>query len=194
MEQHRRAARPRALRPSPAGGKRACDAGRRRRHRGHRRALTTARSTASANRLAHLLGQQGVGRGALAAVCLERTADMPMALAAVLKAGAAYVPLDPTHPEERLRYILEDAEVSCVVTTRRLLPIFEDVRGEDRPAGRDPCAACSNSRAAATAVAVQPDDLAYVIYTSGSTGRPKGVEIEHRNVVSFLEAMRRDPV
>ena len=72
---------------------------------------------ANANRLAHLLGRQGVGRGALVAVCLERTVDIPMALAAVLKAGAAYVPLDPTHPEERLRYILEDAEISCVITT-----------------------------------------------------------------------------
>jgi non-ribosomal peptide synthetase component F len=78
----------------------------------------------SANRLAHLLGLQGVGRGSLAAVCLERTVDLPVVLAAVLKAGAAYVPLDPTHPEERLHYILEDAEVSCVITTSSLRPIF----------------------------------------------------------------------
>ena len=74
---------------------------------------------ANANRLAHLLVQQGVGRGALVAVCLERTVDIPMVLAAVLKAGAAYVPLDPTHPEERLHYILQDAEISCVVTTQQ---------------------------------------------------------------------------
>ena len=146
----------------------------------------------SANRLAHLLGQQGVGRGALAAVCLERTADLPMVLAAVLKAGAAYVPLDPTHPEERLHYILEDAEVSCVITTSNLLPIFDGVTAKVVLLD-EVHALLQQQPAVAPAVAVQPDDLAYVIYTSGSTGRPKGVEIEHRNVVSFLEAMRRQP-
>jgi amino acid adenylation domain-containing protein len=147
---------------------------------------------ASANRLAHLLGRQGVGRGALAAVCLERTANIPMALAAVLKAGAAYVPLDPTHPEERLRYILEDAEVSCLITTSRLLPILGNVTAKIVLLD-EIHAQLQQQPAMAPTVAVQPDDLAYVIYTSGSTGRPKGVEIEHRNVVSFLEAMLRQP-
>jgi amino acid adenylation domain-containing protein len=147
---------------------------------------------ANANRLAHLLGRRGVGRGALVAVCLERTVDIPTALAAVLKAGAAYVPLDPTHPEERLRYILQDAEISCVITTTSLLSIFDGITVATvllDEAG----ALLQQQQTSAPAVAVQPDDLAYVIYTSGSTGRPKGVEIEHRNVVSFLEAMRRQP-
>jgi amino acid adenylation domain-containing protein len=147
---------------------------------------------ANANRLAHLLGQHGVGRGALVAVCLERTADIPMVLAAVLKAGAAYVPFDPTHPEERLHYILEDAEISCVVTTSSLLPIFDGVTVTTVLLD-EAHALLEQLPAVAPAVVVQPDDLAYVIYTSGSTGRPKGVEIEHRNVVSFLEAMRRKP-
>jgi amino acid adenylation domain-containing protein len=147
---------------------------------------------ASANRLAHLLRQQGVGRGALAAVCLERTADLPVALAAVLKAGAAYVPLDPTHPKERLHYILEDAEVSCVITTSSLRPIFDHVQANIVVLD-EVHSLLQQQLATAPAAEVQPDDLAYVIYTSGSTGRPKGVEIEHRNVVSFLEAMRRQP-
>jgi non-ribosomal peptide synthetase component F/acyl carrier protein len=147
---------------------------------------------ANANRLAHLLGQQGVGRGALVAVCLERTVDIPMVLAAVLKAGAAYVPLDPTHPEERLHYILQDAEISCVITTSSLLPIFDGVTVTTVLLDKAH-APLEKAQAVAPAVVVQPDDLAYVIYTSGSTGRPKGVEIEHRNVVSFLEAMRRQP-
>ena len=154
---------------------------------------TIGRSRRSANRLAHLLGQQGVGRGALVAVCLERTADIPMVLAAVLKAGAAYVPLDPTHPEERLHYILEDAEVSCVITTQPASADFRERHGEDRRCWTKSTRCFSNSLPWPRAVAVQPDDLAYVIYTSGSTGRPKGVEIEHRNVVSFLEAMLRRP-
>jgi amino acid adenylation domain-containing protein len=147
---------------------------------------------ASANRLAHLLGQQGVGSGALVAVCLERTVDIPMVLAAVLKAGAAFVPLDPTHPEERLHYILQDAGISCVITTSSLLPIFDGVTVTTVLLD-EAHALLEQQQAVAPVVAVQPDDLAYVIYTSGSTGRPKGVEIEHRNVVSFLEAMRRQP-
>jgi amino acid adenylation domain-containing protein len=147
---------------------------------------------ANANRLAHLLVRQGVARGALVAVCLERTVDIPMVLAAVLKAGAAYVPLDPTHPEERLHYILQDAEISCVVTTSSLLSIFDGVTVKTVLLD-EARALLEQQLAAAPAVVVQPDDLAYVIYTSGSTGRPKGVEIEHRNVVSFLEAMRRQP-
>jgi amino acid adenylation domain-containing protein len=147
---------------------------------------------ANANRLAHLLGRQGVGRGAMVAVCLERTADIPMAMAAVLKAGAAYVPLDPTHPEERLQYILQDAEISWVITTSSLLPIFDGV-SVTTVLLDEAQALLEQQPATAPTVAVQPDDLAYVIYTSGSTGRPKGVEIEHRNVVSFLQAMRRRP-
>jgi amino acid adenylation domain-containing protein len=147
---------------------------------------------ANANRLAHLLVQQGVGRGALVAVCLERTVDIPMVLAAVLKVGAAYVPLDPTHPEERLRYILQDAEISCVITTSNFLSIFDGVTVKTVLLD-EARALLEQQLAVPPAVVVQPDDLAYVIYTSGSTGRPKGVEIEHRNVVSFLEAMRRQP-
>ena len=126
------------------------------------------------------------------AVCIDRTVDMPVALAAVLKAGAAYVPLDPSHPQERLRATLDDANVAAIVTLDRYCGLFEGcgvplvrldgdaVRIEDMPS-MPPC------------VEVEPSDLAYVIYTSGSTGRPKGVEVEHRNVVAFIEAMQRAP-
>ena len=110
----------------------------------------------------------------------------------MLKAGAAYVPLDPAHPPDRLRYIVEDARVACVVTMSWLAELFD--------AADVPCvlldAAASELDGLETstpAVAVTPDDVAYVIYTSGSTGRPKGVQVEHRNVVSFLDAMRREP-
>ncbi|MDX2205391.1 MAG: amino acid adenylation domain-containing protein [Hyphomicrobiaceae bacterium] len=145
-----------------------------------------------ANRLAHHLAGLGVGRGARVAVCIDRTVDMPVALAAVLKAGAAYVPLDPSHPRERLRTTLEDAGVSAIVTLDRYTGLLEDCGAPlvrlDRDAER-----IAAMPAAAPDVAVAPSDLAYVIYTSGSTGRPKGVEVEHRNVVAFLEAMRRAP-
>ena len=86
-------------------------------------AVTAGRATLSygeveeqANRLAHLLQRHGVGRGCLVAICLDRTIELPVAMVAVLKAGAAYVPLDPTHPSDRLHYMLEDAGVTCVLT------------------------------------------------------------------------------
>ncbi len=145
-----------------------------------------------ANRLAHLLVERGARPGSLVAVCVDRTADMPAAIAAVLKTGAAYVPLDPTHPAERLRYTLEDAGVACVVTLAQFAPLLGDAGAPlvllDRVA-----AELAAKPVTSLAVAVKPEDRAYVIYTSGSTGRPKGVEVEHRNVVAFLEAMRLKP-
>ena len=144
-----------------------------------------------ANQLAHLLRAQGVGRGSLVGVCLDRTSFLPVALLGVLKAGAAYVPVDPSHPPERLSYTLLDAQVACVVTERRFTSAVA--------AANVPLVFVDDDAAWATAattlleVEVEASDLAYVIYTSGSTGRPKGVEIEHRNVVNFLEAMQREP-
>jgi amino acid adenylation domain-containing protein len=144
-----------------------------------------------ANQLAHLLLQK-TGSGALVAVCLDRTVQLPIALAGVMKAGAAYVPLDPTHPEDRIRYVLEDAGVACVITLGRFAPMFKDIQASlvlmDDELGDMP-----TSGEAGPNVAIRPEDLAYVIYTSGSTGRPKGVQVEHRNLLSFLEAMRQEP-
>ena len=136
--------------------------------------------------------QVGVGRGALVAVCIDRTVEMPVALAAVLKTGAAYVPLDPSHPQERLHATLDDANVTAVVTLDRYCGLFE---GCGVPLVRLDSDAISIEAMPwiPPYVVVEPSDLAYVIYTSGSTGRPKGVEVEHRNVVAFIEAMQRAP-
>ena len=79
-----------------------------------------------ANRLAHLLRQRNVTSGDRVAICLDRNVDMPVAMVAVLKAGAAYVPLDPTHPSERLRYTLEDAKTACVITHRGFANLFAE--------------------------------------------------------------------
>jgi amino acid adenylation domain-containing protein len=157
-----------------------------------RETLTYEALDRRANALSHFLAGIGVDRGALVAVCIDRTVDMPVALAAVLKAGAAYVPLDPSHPQERLRATLDDANVAAIVTLDRYCGVFEgcgvplvrldgDAVGIQDMPSMPPC------------VAVEPTDLAYVIYTSGSTGRPKGVEVEHRNVVAFIDAMQRAP-
>lgn len=145
-----------------------------------------------ANQLAHLLIDRGVRPGDLVAICVERGIDMPIAMAAVLKTGAAYVPLDPSHPADRLQYSLHDAGVACVITQSAFVTLLT--------AGQAPLVVLDEVTAewakmspAAVRVTVLPEDLAYVIYTSGSTGRPKGVQVEHRNVVNFLEAMRRTP-
>ncbi len=146
----------------------------------------------SANRLARLLKDQGVRPKDLVAFCLDRTADIPVTMAAAWKAGAAYVPLDPAHPQERVRYVVEDARAACVVTLRRFASMFD--------ASKTRVVILDELQEALEALSHEPlstpvdsSDLAYVIYTSGSTGRPKGVEVEHRNLVAFLDAMAREP-
>ncbi|MBL7644925.1 MAG: amino acid adenylation domain-containing protein [Candidatus Hydrogenedentes bacterium] len=137
-----------------------------------------------ANQLAHLLRARGVGRETLVGLCLERSFDTVTAILAVHKAGAAYVPMDPSNPPERVRMIVEDAQCPVVIileaqrhrfTDSSTLIALDDTGQpwEDYPeTNPEPVALC--------------DELAYVIYTSGSTGRPKGVPIAHRNVTRLF--------
>ncbi len=156
------------------------------------RSLTYAQLERRANQMAHALRERGVVDGALVGVCLDRVADLPVALLAVLKAGAAYVPVDPAHPAERLVYTLTDASVSCVITEGRFASLVSPANVQLLLVDDDDGVILSqNADAPETRVAAH--DLAYVIYTSGSTGRPKGVEVEHRNVVNFLRSMMREP-
>ena len=159
---------------------------------GHGGTLRYDQLDARANQLAHHLVQLGIQPGALVAVCMERSVEIPVVLAAIWKVGAAYVPLDPSHPKARLRHIIVDAGASCVITQSGLETIVKDAVARivllDAHA-----AAIGASEDTPLEIEVRPDDLAYVIYTSGSTGRPKGVEVEHRNFVAFLEAMRERP-
>ncbi len=136
--------------------------------------LTYAELDARADRLARRLG---VGRGDIVAVCADRGIMLVVALLAVLKAGAAYLPLDPGYPRRRLEYMLADSGARLLLADPgaldaegvRVLPLGEDLDG-DGELGAD----------------VTPDDLAYVIYTSGSTGRPKGVANTHRGIGNRL--------
>ncbi|GAA4897699.1 amino acid adenylation domain-containing protein [Stackebrandtia albiflava] len=140
---------------------------------------------ARANQLAHRLREGGAGPGDLVAVCLEHSPDAVISLLAVLKAGAAFVPLDPSYPMARLEFMLADTEAPVVITTcdiaRGLPATGADVITLDTewPRLRE----VSTDDPPATA---GPADLAYVIYTSGSTGRPKGVMLEHHGVVNYL--------
>jgi amino acid adenylation domain-containing protein len=137
-----------------------------------------------ANRLAHHLRGLGVGPEARVAISLERGPELPEAILGVLKAGGAYLPLDPAYPPERLAWMLEDADARVLVTLDRL--------AERHPAGRARVVRLDADREAIGAERAEPpesgaapDNLAYVVYTSGSTGRPKGVAVAHRAVVSF---------
>jgi amino acid adenylation domain-containing protein len=163
------------------------------------RRLTYAELNARANRLAHLLARRGIGPGRLVALALPRTERMMVAVLAVLKAGAGYLPIDPKYPADRLRYILRDACPALVLTESSVaggLPAAGDLLTElDDPATAEACAACPDRDLldADRTAPLSPADLAYVIYTSGSTGRPKGVMVTHGNVTN-LAAWARDEV
>lgn len=136
---------------------------------GRARELTYAELNSRANRLAHKLIAYGAGPGSVVALTLPRSAGLVVALLAVIKAGAAYLPLDPSYPAERLEHMISDAGPVCVVDAEWL----DDL---DDWFDHDP------------ERALRPDDAAYVIYTSGSTGRPKGVIVSHHNVVRLFAA------
>jgi amino acid adenylation domain-containing protein len=146
-----------------------------------------------ANRLARRLQSLGIGRGSLVGLCLERSLDLIAALLAVQKAGAAYLPLDPSLPAERLEFMLTDSGASLLVTageTAAGLVVPDHVHLLDLNAE---AAALEELDASNLPVAASPEDLAYVIYTSGSLGQPKGVEISCGALSSFLGSMRREP-
>ncbi|HEU4559698.1 MAG TPA: amino acid adenylation domain-containing protein, partial [Longimicrobium sp.] len=150
--------------------------------------LTYAELNARANRLAHHLAGLGAGPEARVGICVDRSAEMVVAMLAVLKSGAAYLPLDPSYPADRLAYMLEDSGAPLLVTQgslRGLLPA-DGVRIVS--VDEDAAVIAANS-ADAPRTPVDAANAAYVIYTSGSTGRPKGVQVTHRNVVSFFAGM-----
>ena len=150
--------------------------------------VTYAELNRRADRVARRLDALGVGPGCLVGVCVHRSVGLVAALLGALKAGAAYVPLDPSYPRERLGFMLEDARVSAVLTARDLAPALPphgaDVVVLDAQGEPEGCAAPAGVNAAA-----RPEDVAYVLFTSGSSGRPKGVAVRHRNVVNFFAGM-----
>ncbi|WP_416973995.1 amino acid adenylation domain-containing protein [Streptomyces sp. 4F14] len=158
--------------------------------------LTYTALDTRANRLAHELIARGIGPESRVAVLMERSLDLVTALLGIVKAGAAYVPVDPAYPAERIAYTLTDARPSLVVCTTTTTPA--------EPAGiatlvwDTPATAAALAARPATAptdtdrrTPLRPAHPAYVIYTSGSTGRPKGVTIPHANVVRLLTETRQ---
>ncbi|MEU3562573.1 amino acid adenylation domain-containing protein [Kitasatospora sp. NPDC006786] len=145
---------------------------------------------ARADRLARLLAAEGIGPGTIVALALPRSLELVVALLAVAKSGAAYLPLDPDYPAERLAYMLADATPAALLTDRATAPrlpahevrqlLVDGPESERHPAV--PLAQHERTRP------LRAEDTAYVIYTSGSTGRPKGVPVTHRNVVRLFGA------
>lgn len=135
--------------------------------------ITYDELNSSANRLAHYLTDKyGIGPGKIAGVLVERSEKMIICLLAILKTGAAYVPIDPEYPEERISYIIADSKPDVILRDNDLDPV---ILWSDQYSDANPD------------VQTDTSDLAYLIYTSGSTGRPKGVSLMHRNAVSFID-------
>ncbi|MFJ6069216.1 amino acid adenylation domain-containing protein, partial [Streptomyces tendae] len=155
------------------------------------RTLTYAELDARSSRLAHLLAEHGAAPERFVAIALPRDCDTVVALLAVLKTGAAYLPVDPDYPAERIAFMLADTEPALLLTTRELAPGIPD-SGAPRLLLDDPAHTGDLAARPATAptVPIPPGLPAYVIYTSGSTGRPKGVVIEHRSLGAYLQWAR----
>ena len=139
-----------------------------------------------ASALAGELRRRGVTGGDVVGVFIDRSINMVVALVGILKAGAAYLPLDPAFPQERLGWMLEDTAAPVIVTDARLASALPAHRAQIVTL---PLAVTAAPQPAAEAPAASPEDLAYVIFTSGSTGRPKGVMVRHRNVTNFFAGM-----
>ncbi|MEJ8814423.1 amino acid adenylation domain-containing protein [Variovorax ureilyticus] len=146
---------------------------------------------AQANRLAHRLQAEGLGRGMRAALFLGRGADMIVAMLAVLKTGAAYVPLDVSDPPERIARMLDDAAPRVVLTRKRLLAALPRKHLTQVVVDAEPTADAPSTAAGPVAVDVQPGDIAYVVYTSGSTGHPKGVAVPHSALTNLIHWQAR---
>ena len=150
--------------------------------------LTYAELVDKSNTIAGHLIREGVQPGQLVAVCMERNLDMPVVLLAIWKCGAAYLPIDPDFPSDRVKYILEHSKATFIITQSHLqdtlqkeahILLLEQLQME--------------GEANSIQVEVTPEMPAYVIYTSGSTGFPKGVVTPHRAVVNFLNSMAKKP-
>jgi amino acid adenylation domain-containing protein len=151
--------------------------------------LTYAELNRRANRLAHHLRALGVQPDARVAICVKRSLEMVVGLLAILKAGAAYVPLDPAYPRDRLRFMLEDSRATVLLTQKHLKELTGELRESlaivdvnDTTAWN----AQSENNPNPSAIGLTSEHLAYLIYTSGSTGIPKGVMVSHAGLCNYL--------
>ncbi|MEG4996622.1 non-ribosomal peptide synthetase [Microcoleus sp. B4-D4] len=150
-----------------------------------RQQLTYRELNSRSNQLAHYLQQLGVGPDVLVAICMERSLEIAIAVLGILKTGAAYVPIDPAYPKERLTFMLADTKTPVILTQSHLVSGLPEhqARTVCLDANWQEIANYSTENPAST---VSPDNLTYTIYTSGSTGKPKGVLLPHRALVNLI--------
>ncbi|MDZ7969524.1 MAG: amino acid adenylation domain-containing protein [Nostoc sp. DedSLP03] len=154
--------------------------------------LTYHELNCRANSLAHYLRSLGVSADVLVGICVERSLEMVVGLLGILKVGGAYVPLDPEYPQERLSFILEDTQVSVLLSQHHLIEKLPQCQAQliSLDTNWELISQLSQENPITD---IQASNLAYVIYTSGSTGQPKGVQISHKSVSNFLSAMQQRP-
>jgi non-ribosomal peptide synthetase component F len=152
--------------------------------------LTYQELNRRANQLAHYLQTLGVKPEGSVGICVDRSLDLIVGLLGILKAGGAYIPLDPAYPAERLAFMLQDSQISTLVTQQHLLPHLSTYPVQTICVDRDWDSIATQPQTPPPSD-ISSDNLIYTIYTSGSTGKPKGVQIIHRNLVNFLTGMQQ---
>ncbi|MCK4258362.1 MAG: amino acid adenylation domain-containing protein [Halanaerobiales bacterium] len=150
--------------------------------------LTYRELNNKSNQLANLLRSKGVAKDSLVGIMLTRSIEMMVGILGILKAGGVYLPIDPSYPDDRVKYMLEDSNAAILLIEKGLLDQLNSIQftGEIIDVTDESIEKFADANLANIA---SPDNLAYVIYTSGSTGKPKGVMIEHQNVVNFIKAI-----
>jgi len=143
------------------------------------------------NKLARLLIDNNIKTGDIVALALDRSPEMVISLLAILKSGAAYVPLDPEYPKDRIEFMLEDSSAKVLLTSKKYQNHFLSAATEILI--EDALQKIEGYTADEPETDINGEDLAYVLYTSGSTGKPKGVQIRHYNLMNFLLSMQKQP-
>lgn len=143
-----------------------------------------------ANQLAHYLRSNGIKNGNIVGIMLNRSPELIISMLAILKSGAAYLPIDPTYPENRINYIISDSNIDTLITSSNLNNEFIEVDNTITADLTNTDIFSNNNTENLSNINI-PEDTAYVIYTSGSTGNPKGVSISHKNVNNFIATVSR---
>jgi len=157
----------------------------------HGRNLTYKEVYESSNKLAKILIDNGIKSGDIIGLALDRSPEMIISLLAILKSGAAYIPLDPEYPKDRVEFMLDDSSAKILITSKKYHNHFASTASEILI--EDALEKFGSYSGDEPSVEITGDDLAYVLYTSGSTGKPKGVQIRHFNLVNFLLSMQKEP-
>jgi len=157
----------------------------------HHTSLTYTELNNTANRLAHELVKKGVKPGDIIGIALDRSAELIISLLAILKTGAAYVPLDPEYPKDRIEFMLDDSGATILLTSVKYKGHFASNTTEVLI--EDALINSKNYSNDAPDVKVTGQNLAYVLYTSGSTGKPKGVQIAHHSLVNLMHSLQKAP-